>query len=326
MGSLDDLAGELQRLRAEAGDVSYSELATRITRNRASRGMSEAAARTARSSVYDVFRPGRTRVSVDLVEEIVRALGGDDTAVAAWRARAVEANLARRERAVSSESGPASAAIVVVLCIAAVGVNLMANFTVSSLGLPIYLDMVGTAIAAFAFGPWVGAVVGIATTMTGNAMNGDFSGWGFAFVQVAGALLWGYGFRAWFGRARGRFLALNVVAAVVCSLVAVVVIMVFFGGVSTATTVAELADAARELGASMVSAVLSVNMLTSLADKLISGYLALVAVWLLGRSALGVSEGVRDRAERLLPGVLTRRASRSTAARAALARTEPSRD
>lgn len=306
MESLDDLALALRRLRAEAGDVSYSELAVRIARNRALRGMSEAAARTPRSSVYDVFRSGRKRVSVELVEEIVRALGGDDAAIEEWRTRAVEANAGRVNRALDRGAGPAAAALVAVLCVAAVGLNLIANFTVSQLNLPIYLDMTGTAFASLAFGPWVGALVGVSTTMGGNMMNGDFSGWGFAFVQIAGAVLWGYGFRAWLGRGRLQFFALNLLVAVVCSLVAVTVIMVFFGGVSTLSSAAELADAARELGVEMVSAVLSVNMLTSLADKLISGYLAVLVVWLLGRNGFGFPAGIQLRAELLVPRWFTR--------------------
>ncbi|MBX9717713.1 MAG: hypothetical protein K2X36_02595, partial [Microbacteriaceae bacterium] len=306
MSSLDDLANDLQRLRAEAGGVSYSELATRITRNRESRNMVPAAARTPRSSVYDVFRLGRKRVSVELVEEIVRALDCDDDSTTRWRARAIAANAASADSLVRTSFRPAERAIVVVLCVAAVGVNLIANFTVSSLNLLLYLDMLGTAVASFAFGPWVGAAVGISTTLANNAMKADFTEWGFSLVQIVGAVLWGYGLRAWFGRGRIAFFALNVVVAVACSLVAVTVILVLLDGVSTLESAAELAGSAQALGTSLAASVLSVNMLTSLADKLISGYLALVIVWLLGHYRLGVHPELHMTTERLLPQFITR--------------------
>lgn len=295
-GTFDELAHDLQQLRLEAGAVSYTELATRVTRQREERGLSPAAARVARSSVYDVFRPGRVRLNAELVADIVRALGRPEDEASAWQARAAAARLeGARPRAPRAAAPGRDVALVVIVCVAAVGVNLILNFTVSKVGIPIYLDMVGTALASFAFGPWVGAIVGIATNVGGNAMNADFSGWGFAFVQVAGAVVWGYGFRRWFGRGRLRFQLLNAVAAVVCSLVAVTVILVFFGGVSTATTMAAFAETLQRLGSSMVGAVFSVNMLTSIVDKVLSGSIALALLWLLVRQGFPVGDGVRTR-------------------------------
>ncbi len=276
--NFDELARDLQRLRLERGAVSYSQLAERITRLREARGVSEAAAKVARSSVYDVFRPGRKRVNVELVGDIVLALGCGEDEAARWRLRTAVA----RDDAVQPHGyGRPGAernrhlAAVVVLCIAAVGLSQFLNFTATALHLPLYLDMVGTAFAAFAFGPWVGAAVGVVTNLTGNLMHGDFSGWGFALVQIVGAVVWGYGFRRGFARSRLRFVLLGAAVALACSVVAVPVILLFFDGVSSLSTVAGFADAAQQLGAGMGGALFSVNMLTSLADKLLSGYLAL---------------------------------------------------
>lgn len=278
--------------------MSYTELATRITQIRESRGLSQAAAKVARSSVYDVFRPGRKRVNAELVGEIARALGCDEEEATAWQLRASAARVEAVQPHDYRSGGTKRArntALVVVLCAAAVGLSQFMNFSATALHLPLYLDMVGTASVAFAFGPWAGAAVGVATNLTGNLMHGDFSGWGFALVQIVGAVVWGYGFRHWFGRSRLRFLLLNAVVAVVCSLVAVPVIMVFFGGVSGMSSVAELEDVARQLGAGLWGALFSVNMLTSLADKLISGYLALLILWALAHYGFALTETVRVR-------------------------------
>jgi energy-coupling factor transport system substrate-specific component len=155
--------------------------------------------------------------------------------------------------------------------------------------------MVGTAFAAFAFGPWAGAAVGVATNLTGNLMHGDFSGWGFAAVQVVGAVIWGYGIRGWFGRSPSRFLLLNAVVAVACSVVAVPVILLFFGGISSLSGAAALADAAQQMGIGVLGTLFSVNMLTSLADKLISGYLGLLIVWALAHYGFAITATVRVR-------------------------------
>jgi len=296
--SYDLLAAELQRLRLERGAPSYAQLASRITQARLAQGFLPAAASVAKSSVYDLFRPGRKRVNPELLAETVRALGCTEDQVRQWRRRAVAARADVVRPYDTRTAAPVrgrSVALAVVLCIAAVGVSLFTNFTASALHVPLYLDMVGTAFAAFAFGPWVGAAVGVATNLTGNLMNGDFTGWGFAIVQVAGAVVWGYGFRGWFGRGPWRFLSLNVVVALVCSVVAVPVILVFFGGVSSLPGVATLAEAAQQLGASMSEALLSVNMLTSVVDKLISGCVALALVWLLARYGYALAGIVRER-------------------------------
>ncbi|TFD89904.1 hypothetical protein [Cryobacterium serini] len=97
--TLDGLVDDLQRLRMAVGDVSYAEIAARIARRRVVQGMSPAAARVARSSVFDAFGTGRRRINAELVAEIVRALGADDATAEVWRRRFLEARLARPRRA-----------------------------------------------------------------------------------------------------------------------------------------------------------------------------------------------------------------------------------
>lgn len=89
--SYDDIARGLHRLRSEAGGISYARITQRIERARRERGVDEYSARLARSTVYDAFRSGRTRLSADLVEEIVLALGVDAEAARGWRERCLHA-------------------------------------------------------------------------------------------------------------------------------------------------------------------------------------------------------------------------------------------
>lgn len=78
----ETLTEDLRRLRAEAGQPSYAEIARRIGTLRRAAGTP--GGRPARSTVYDVFRPGRRRLDADLVAEIASALGADDAAAASW--------------------------------------------------------------------------------------------------------------------------------------------------------------------------------------------------------------------------------------------------
>lgn len=280
---MDALVDDLQRLRLEAGDVSYAELAARISRLRERRGMAPAAARVARSSVFDVFRAGRTRINADLVEDIVLALGRDADEARDWRMRCLHA---RATPARPSEASPTTTpvpdrslmrAFVFVLLVACVGMNLVGGAVVSKFELPLWLDTTGTAVAAIALGPWHGALVGIATNALG-AFTGETETIPFALVSVVAALVWGYGARAWgLGRSPLRFLVLNVVVAVACTVAAVPINVLVLGGAPTHAS-GGFIGALTAGGEGLWLAVLSANILLSLADKQLSGFAALLLV------------------------------------------------
>lgn len=82
--NLDDLSVRLVELRQWAGRPSYAEIVRRIRQHRAARGLPEAEQRVGRVTVYDCFRPGRSRVDPDLLADIVRALGAGDR-IEEWR-------------------------------------------------------------------------------------------------------------------------------------------------------------------------------------------------------------------------------------------------
>ncbi len=82
VGSYDDIAAALQRARLHAG-VSYRELHRRVARDRRRRGIPEV---PAYDTVYRCLQPGRARIDVDLVLDLVRSLGAGSREQAAWRA------------------------------------------------------------------------------------------------------------------------------------------------------------------------------------------------------------------------------------------------
>jgi len=189
--------------------------------------------------------------------------------------------------------------IVAALLVACVALNLLGRVLVDVLTLPLYLDMTGTAIAAVGLGPWWGALVGVATNLAGSASSGAAS-IPFALVNVVGALIWGYGVRSlgW-GRSIARFFALNVVVALACTLVAAPIIVFAFGGEVSGHGAAAVTETILAASHSLVVAAFSANLLTSLADKLIAGFVALVALDALPQQVTGWSPGHLPSPERL---------------------------
>lgn len=293
--SLDQIADDLQRLRIAAGEVSYSELAARIAHRREENGVNPAAARVARSTVFDIFRTGRSRINAELVAEIVVALGRDDLEAEAWRTRCLAVRTTMKAQIPPTPHAPLNPtpnsdsrlAFVVVLMVAAVGLNLFGGSVVSKFGLPIFLDMIGTAVVAIVLGPWHGALVGLSTNVVGvfSTVPATLA---YAIVNVAGALVWGYGVRLWhLDKTRLRFLLLNVLVALACTITAVPITVLVFGGVAGHAGDDFIATL-QAIGDGLWASVFTVNISISLADKLITGYTALAIIHLLGR--LGLSE------------------------------------
>ena len=86
--------------------------------------------------------------------------------------------------------------LVVALVPAAAALNIVGGYINNALHLPIFLDMIGTCVAAIVLGPWWGSLVGVITNVGGSFFTGPI-GIPFALANVAGALVWGYGVRSW---------------------------------------------------------------------------------------------------------------------------------
>lgn len=86
---LDDLARALLELRSRAGNLSYADIARRVSVLRCARGDRHSARHPGKVTVYDCFRLGRKRLDIDLVADIVTVLDGVG-AVAQWRSAYAE--------------------------------------------------------------------------------------------------------------------------------------------------------------------------------------------------------------------------------------------
>lgn len=280
---LDVVVERLQAIRDAAGQPSFGDIALGVSRVRRSRGMSPEQSRVGRTTVYDAFRTGRRRLGSGLVSDIVLALGGDEELAAelAEECRAAQAGAAvavRSTGAVAVVEHPSlGRRFVLLVLIASVVVNLMGRALVDLLGLPIHLDMTGTAFSAILLGPWWGALVGVVTNVAGVTSSGPLSLW-FIPVNVVGALVWGYGARRWrMARSIPRFFVLNVAAGVACTLLAAPIIMLVLGGLGQHSADTITATILAKTHSETV-AVYASNLLASVPDKLVAGFVTLALV------------------------------------------------
>ncbi|MGO2051925.1 MULTISPECIES: ECF transporter S component [unclassified Glutamicibacter] len=312
LSPFDRIVDDLQQLRLDGGDVPYAEIVRRISRNRIAQGVAPDASRPARSTVYDAFRRGRTRLNLELVSEIVRALDGTEKDIESWRLRCLQA---RREQAATEDTEcPGSEEPVVperpnaplaepeaaketkqkiavhvrkvILALGCALANLLGFWLVANLGVPLYLDMLGTAVAAMMLGPWAGVGVAVATNLLGSGIT-DSSSIPFGLVNVTGALLWGYG-ALWVRRkgALRRYFALNLLVGFACTVVATSLLVLLFGG-GTGHASEGTRMNLESFGLPMFVAVFQSNLLYSLADKMLVGFIALAVMaqlngWLRG--------------------------------------------
>lgn len=353
---LDQFALDLQQLRLSIG-TSYGALAEQVTDLRTERGLSEAAARTPRSTVYNCFTTGRARLDIQLLRDIVQALTGDEEEAERWveqylvaqRESAKQANQneaatnasdrptpepsatqdspadqdqqaiqdeqpgqkatgephphiadkqpARKSNVPevvptdnSSDNSPTANTsriagtartihlnwpvqlLIILLCVL---LNRAGLFVSETFTVGLFLDMIGTCIAAIMLGPWQGALVGLVSSGL-MELNPPHPGTVFVLVNITGALLWGYGVRRFnMGNDFRRFVRLGMLIGLICSCL----------GTPLGLMVRELNEsgaldgpvsALQEAGVPLVVALGLLNVVYSVLDKILAGTIALV--------------------------------------------------
>lgn len=281
---LDEVVARLQNVREGAGQPSFGDIAIGVSRVRRERGLTHEQARVGRTTVYDAFRTGRRRLDADLVGDIVRALGGGEGVADDLAARCRVAQSGSRVPPMPLEVAAESRQRVaiwgrtlVVVLTASLALNLVGLSLSEWLDLPVYLDMLGTAFSAIVLGPWWGVLVAVTTNVTGVAASGPDSLL-FVPVNIVGALVWGYGVRRWrLGSSIPRFFALNVLVAVACTVLAVVIIAGLLGGFSESGA-DEITLSVLAIVDNLWVAVIVSNLCTSVPDKLIAGFVSLTLI------------------------------------------------
>ena len=180
------------------------------------------------------------------------------------------------EKLSSSTGGGVPLTYVIALVPVASVLNVIGGTVAGALKLPIFLDMIGTAVVAMTIGPWWGALVGVITNLTMGFISGPVS-IPFAACNVVGALVWGYGTRWGGANDKLKFFGLSVASAVFVSLMAAPIVIFVFGG-ATGHASDVLTAGLLAAGNDMWAAVFSSNIIVSSADKILSSFLALAII------------------------------------------------
>jgi energy-coupling factor transport system substrate-specific component len=165
--------------------------------------------------------------------------------------------------------------VVAVIPVAA-ALNIVGGYINTILNLPIFLDMIGTMVTAVILGPWWGALVGAITNIVNSFISGPIS-LPFALCNVVGALVWGYANQWGWMKKQWSFFLTNIAVAFFVSLTAVPIYVFIFGG-ATGHFADVMTAAFLAMGQNLIVSVFSSNILVSLADKIISGYVGLAII------------------------------------------------
>lgn len=171
--------------------------------------------------------------------------------------------------------------ITILLIPIGIAVNVIGNTLAVILGLPMYLDTIGTIFIGIIAGPWVGAITGLLTNIVAGFL--DSAKFWFIHVNVIVGLITGFMARAgWFTDWRKAIVAILVqsVASTIAS--APPIVYVFEGVTGSGTSlISEVMIAA---GKNIWASFLSVEIIWTVVDRIIS--------WLI---SLGVISIIPDR-------------------------------
>ncbi len=160
----------------------------------------------------------------------------------------------------------------------AVGINLACGSLAIALKLPIYLDTIGTILAAVLAGPTVGVLAGFCTTLF-VAFSIDPGSMPFVFAQMVLGFTAGWLARAGFFRRLSTTICAGVFLAVLNALVASTIVFFVFGGAGSSGSVM-ITAVLLGLGRNLASAVISTQLTTDLADKVLA---VLIVFWIIRR-------------------------------------------
>jgi energy-coupling factor transport system substrate-specific component len=154
----------------------------------------------------------------------------------------------------------------------AIVLNIVVGQVVSTLKLPVFLDSIGTMLAALLANPWVGGLTGLLTNLIWGLISDPVAA---AFAPVAMVIGIVAGLCAKYGLFKTWWLATlsGVIVAVALSIVAIPVRVYMFGGITGSGAdfiTAYLLATGRDLFGSVIITVISSNLL----DKVVTALLA----------------------------------------------------
>jgi energy-coupling factor transport system substrate-specific component len=169
-----------------------------------------------------------------------------------------------------------------------IGINIVGGLLASSLKLPVFLDTIGTILAAAILGPWWGALTGGLTNVIMSLQN-PMDMW-FAIVNIAVGLIVGFvsikfGFQKWL-----VVLVTGLIISVVAPLIGTVIATYVYGGLTGGGLDIFVAGLMKS-GTSVFTAAFLPRVGSNLIDKLLSVFLVMFIILALPRNLRGYAAG-----------------------------------
>lgn len=159
-----------------------------------------------------------------------------------------------------------------VLISTCIAINMILGQIASMINLPIFLDSIGTFIAAILAGPWIGALTGLLTNLLWGLISSPVAA---AFAPVAMIIGISVGFLARFGMFNTWYKVVisGIIITLCITVVATPIRTYLFAGV-TGSGADFIVAYIHATGQNLIKSVASTIILANLADKIITGLIA----------------------------------------------------
>ncbi|VVB75880.1 ECF transporter, substrate-specific component [Candidatus Tiddalikarchaeum anstoanum] len=184
----------------------------------------------------------------------------------AIKSKSVEKN--DKKESIFKNIGKDFTTIAIVLIPIAIGINQVGRLISTALGLPIFLDTIGTIFAAMLAGPWVAGAAGFLTNVVTAIAYGRPTSVFFGLVQLGLGLVAGYcTYKGWF-KIWWHVPIIGVVLAATATLITSPISVLVMGGIS-GTGIDLVFAFFQATGAKFWTSIIASRFLTDLLDKAI---------------------------------------------------------
>lgn len=177
---------------------------------------------------------------------------------------------------IDSSKGRLRGTYVAIMIPLGVAINYVGGLIASSLGLPIYLDSIGTIIVAAIMGPWVGATSGVLFNIISSLMKGNVLASLFALCNIGSGLIVGFMARRNKYTTIPHVVIATVLVALWNAIVGSPIAMVVYGGVDGNVGTNLMIVGMQALGQDLMGAAFLARIPINLIDKGIACFIAYI--------------------------------------------------
>ena len=180
---------------------------------------------------------------------------------------------------IDSSKGRLRSTYVAIMIPLGVAINFVGGQIATSLGLPIYLDSIGTIIVSAIMGPWIGATSGILFNIISSLVRGNIMASLFALCNLGSGVIVGYMARYGKYKKAWHIVVATLLVSLWNAIVAAPIAMVVYGGIDSNVGTNLMIVGLQALGNDLMGAAFLARIPANLVDKGI----ACVIAWIILR-------------------------------------------